>query len=47
MKNTHRAFTPPLRSWLRKMSMNTAMSSQIQRTNTKNMNIVQMRSRIG
>ena len=29
------------------MSTNTAMSSQIQRMNTKNTNIVQMRFRIG
>ena len=47
MKNTHRALATPPMSWLRKMSMKTAMSSQIQRKKRKNMNIVQKRSRIG
>ena len=39
-KMHHRALTKPPRSWLRKMSMNTMMSSQIQMKNKKKYSIV-------
>src|SRR6476660_3159485 len=39
MKITHAAFAQPDRSWLRKRSLNTTISSQIQMKNRKNQSI--------
>ena len=46
-KMTHRALASPPMSWLRKMSMKTTMSSQIQMKKRKNSIIVQRMSSIG
>ena len=47
MKITHSALAQPPMSWLRKTSMNTMISSQIQMMKRKNSNIVKKKSRIG
>ncbi len=47
MKIAHRALDQPPMSWLRKMSMNTMISSQIQMTKRKKYSIVRKKSRIG
>ncbi len=46
-KMTQRALAHPPMSWLRKMSTNTVMSSQIQMTKRKKYSIVRKKSRIG
>src|SRR5271165_5140748 len=47
MKITHSALAQPPMSWLRKMSTNTMISSQIQMTKRKKYSIVRKKSRIG
>ncbi len=47
MKITHSALAQPPMSWLRKMSMNTVISNQIQMTNKKKYSMVRKKSRIG
>ena len=47
MKITHRALAQPPMSWLRKTSMNTMISSQIQMMKRKKYSIVRKASRIG
>ena len=47
MKITHRALAQPPMSWLRKTSMNTMISSQIQMMKRKKYSIVRKKSRIG
>ena len=46
-KITHRAFAQPPMSWLRKMSMKTMISSQIQMKNKKKYSIDRKASRTG
>ena len=47
MKITHSALAQPPMSWLRKTSMNTMISSQIQMMKRKKYSIVRKASRIG
>ena len=47
MKITQSASTPPPMSWLRKTSMKTMISSQIQMTKRKKYSIVRKASRTG
>ena len=47
MKITHSALANPPMSWLRKMSMNTMISSQIQMMKRKKYSIVKKTSSIG
>ena len=47
MKITQSALAQPPMSWLRKMSMNTMISSQIQMMNRKKYSIVRKKSSIG
>src|SRR6201995_1105743 len=47
MRITHSALAQPPMSWLRKMSMNTMNSSQIQMMKRKKYNVVRKMSRIG
>ena len=47
MKITHRALAKPPRSWLRKMSTNTMISSQIQMKKRKKYRIVRKASSTG
>ncbi len=47
MKITHSALARPPMSWLRKMSKNTMISSQIQMKNKKKYSIVRKASRTG
>ena len=46
-KMTQSALAPPPMSWLRKMSMNTMINSQIQMMKRKKYSIVRKKSRIG
>ncbi len=46
-KMHHSALAPPPMSWLRKMSTNTVINSQIQMMKRKKYSIVRKKSRIG